>query len=172
MLEFRGSSISERNLWSILTQLPYNCLFRSQSQISTFPHGINSPSQSGRYMEFKAMQEDLILMIKNAHYFNEPGSVLHKKASTMRKCIISKGAELWRKYQLGQSQMQVLLCFYKLNPKVRPFHRSTAFNFNLPPLTFLYSYTCTLIMQPYITLVPPSLPECQTGRETLRKCLN
>ena len=45
----------------------------------------------------------MILMVKNAHYFNEPGSVLYKKASALRKFIINKGAELWRKYQLGQS---------------------------------------------------------------------
>ncbi len=104
----------------------------------------------------------MILMIKNAHYFNEPGSVLHKKASTMRKFIISKGAELWRKYQLGQNQMQVLLlpqeyielalctncAFKKLNLNISSFY---LFQFFPSPhiklllvslSTFLYSHAC------------------------------
>ncbi len=30
------------------------------------------------YTNLKSIQDDLLLMIKNAHYFNEPGSAIYK----------------------------------------------------------------------------------------------
>ena len=35
-------------------------------------------SQGGKYVNLKEIQDDMILMIKNAHYFNEPGSEIYK----------------------------------------------------------------------------------------------
>ena len=58
-----------------------------------------SPAQAGKYINLKAIQDDMIIMIKNAHHFNEPGSEIYKLASTLRKCIINKCSELERKYQ-------------------------------------------------------------------------
>ena len=55
--------------------------------------------QEGRYMNLKAIQDDMILLVKNAHHFNEPGSPIYKAASSLRKFIISKCAELERKFQ-------------------------------------------------------------------------
>ena len=50
-------------------------------------------------MNLKAIQDDMILLVKNAHHFNEPGSPVYKAASSLRKFIISKCAELERKFQ-------------------------------------------------------------------------
>lgn len=50
-------------------------------------------------MNLKAIQDDMIIMIKNAHHFNEPGSEIYKMASSLRKLIINRCSELERKYQ-------------------------------------------------------------------------
>lgn len=39
---------------------------------------IKNNIESGRYKNLKDIQEDLLLMIKNAQYFNEPLSDIHK----------------------------------------------------------------------------------------------
>ena len=41
----------------------------------------------------------MIVMIKNAHHFNEPGSDIYKMASMLRKFIILRCSELEKKYQ-------------------------------------------------------------------------
>ena len=50
-------------------------------------------------MNLKAIQDDMILLVKNAHHFNEPGSLVYKAASSLRKFVISKCADLERKFQ-------------------------------------------------------------------------
>ena len=50
-------------------------------------------------MNLKAIQDDMILLVKNAHHFNEPGSPVYRAASLLRKFVISKCAELERKFQ-------------------------------------------------------------------------
>ena len=47
----------------------------------------------------------MIIMIRNAHHFNEPGSDIYKKASLLRKCIINRCVELERKYHTTSSSM-------------------------------------------------------------------
>ena len=37
-----------------------------------------SPSQDGMYTNLKQIQDDMLLMVKNAHHFNEPGSEIYK----------------------------------------------------------------------------------------------
>ena len=34
--------------------------------------------QDGKYDNLKEIQDDMLLLIKNAHYFNEPGSEIYK----------------------------------------------------------------------------------------------
>ena len=43
-----------------------------------FPPLPPSLPQNGLYTNLREMQDDLLLMIKNAHYFNEPGSEIYK----------------------------------------------------------------------------------------------
>ncbi len=57
------------------------------------------PSQAGKYPNLKSVQEDMILMIKNAHHFNEPSSDIYKKASSLRKIILLRCSELEKKYK-------------------------------------------------------------------------
>eukprot|EP00731_Ephydatia_muelleri_P002754 Em0001g2754a len=54
---------------------------------------------SDKYINLKAIQDDMILMVKNAHHFNEPNSEIYKMASALKKHIVAKCAELERKYQ-------------------------------------------------------------------------
>ena len=61
--------------------------------------------QDGRYVNLKAIQDDMILLIKNAHHFNEPGSFVYRAASSLRKFIISKCAELERRFQTVKKTM-------------------------------------------------------------------
>ncbi|XP_019864490.1 PREDICTED: protein polybromo-1-like [Amphimedon queenslandica] len=71
-------------------------------RIITEPIGlamIKSNIESGHYRNLKEIQEDLLLMIKNAQYFNEPLSDIHKMATTLRKVIINRCIELERKYK-------------------------------------------------------------------------
>lgn len=53
----------------------------------------------GKYPNLKAIQDDMITMVKNAHHFNEPGSDIYKLASALRRFIIVRCNELERKYQ-------------------------------------------------------------------------
>ena len=55
--------------------------------------------QEGRYVNLKAIQDDMILLVKNAHHFNQPGSPVYRAASSLRKFIISRCAELERRFQ-------------------------------------------------------------------------
>lgn len=50
-------------------------------------------------MNLKAIQDDMIIMIKNAHHFNEPGSEIYKLASALRKVVINRCSELERRHQ-------------------------------------------------------------------------
>jgi protein polybromo-1 len=61
-------------------------------------HTIKRNLEEGRYSNLRDIQEDMILMIKNAHYFNEPGSDVYKFASTLRKFVISHCADLERRF--------------------------------------------------------------------------
>ena len=47
----------------------------------------------------------MIVMIKNAHHFNEPGSEIYKLASMLRKAIINRCSDLERKYQTVSKSM-------------------------------------------------------------------
>ena len=40
------------------------------------------------------LENDLMLMVKNAKKFNEPGSQVHKDAMTLKKVIVNKKSEL------------------------------------------------------------------------------
>jgi protein polybromo-1 len=60
---------------------------------------IRSQLEAGYYCNLKAIQDDLLLMIKNAQYFNEPQSAIYKMAGTLRRFIISRCLELERKYR-------------------------------------------------------------------------
>jgi len=55
--------------------------------------------EDGKYTNLRDIQDDMLLLVKNAHYFNETGSEIYKLASTLRKFIINRCAELEKKYQ-------------------------------------------------------------------------
>ena len=55
--------------------------------------------QAGKYKNLKDIQEDLIIMVKNAHHFNVPGSEIFKKASVLRKFFVHRCSELEKKFQ-------------------------------------------------------------------------
>lgn len=55
---------------------------------------------NGSYNSITDLEKDLILMVKNAKYYNEPGSQVYKDANFMRKIISAKKSEIeQRKYQ-------------------------------------------------------------------------
>lgn len=55
--------------------------------------------QAGKYTNLRMIQDDIIVLIKNAHYFNQPASDIYKKASVLRKFVIHRCNELERKYR-------------------------------------------------------------------------
>ena len=55
--------------------------------------------QEGRYFNLKTIQDDMIVMIRNAQYFNEPSSDIYRNAGILRKFIINRCSELERKYR-------------------------------------------------------------------------
>merc|ERR1719187_924859 len=50
--------------------------------------------QSQVYKSLNDLEADLLLMVKNAKSFNEPGSLIYKDATTLRKIITSKKTQL------------------------------------------------------------------------------
>ena len=74
------------NLWINL----YPPLLLSSSDLKDYPEYyriivepidltmIRHNIESGNYTNLREIQEDILLMIKNAQYFNEPGSIIYK----------------------------------------------------------------------------------------------
>ena len=63
---------------------------------------------SNAYATLIELEKDLMLMVKNAKYYNEPGSQVYKDANALRKIILSKKADIEsRKYQSLKSSERI-----------------------------------------------------------------
>ncbi|XP_015750031.1 PREDICTED: protein polybromo-1-like [Acropora digitifera] len=54
----------------------------------------SSSNQNNQYISLEEAERDLMLMVKNAHAFNEPGSQVYKDATAIKKAIHAKKAEI------------------------------------------------------------------------------
>ncbi|XP_070557674.1 protein polybromo-1-like isoform X3 [Ptychodera flava] len=89
-------------------------LFRKLPARSAYPEYydvINNPIdmkiiakkiKNEQYSSLHGLEKDLLLMVKNAKTFNEPGSQVYKDACTLKKIINGKKAELERMAKDGQ----------------------------------------------------------------------
>lgn len=55
---------------------------------------IGNKIQKNKYSTLNELEQDLLLMTKNACTFNEPGSQIYKDAKFLRKLITTKKAEV------------------------------------------------------------------------------
>ena len=63
---------------------------------------------SNAYATLIELEKDLMLMVKNAKYYNEPGSLVYKDANALRKIIGAKRADIEsRKYQTLKSSERI-----------------------------------------------------------------
>ena len=61
---------------------------------------IGTKIQCNAYSSLSNLEKDLMLLVKNAKYYNEPGSQVYKDANFLRRIILGKKSEIeQRKYQ-------------------------------------------------------------------------
>ncbi|XP_038061798.1 protein polybromo-1-like isoform X2 [Patiria miniata] len=94
-----------RNISLIFRKLP------PRSQFPDYYDIINNPIdmkviakniRSGHYATLTDLEKDLLLMVKNAKTFNEPGSQVYKDAMVLKKLIASTKQELDRAVRMGE----------------------------------------------------------------------
>ncbi|XP_071810078.1 protein polybromo-1-like isoform X3 [Asterias amurensis] len=95
-----------RNISLIFRKLP------PRSQIPDYYDIINNPIdlkviakniQCGRYSSILDLEKDLMLMVKNAKTFNEPGSQVYKDAMALKKHIASTKQEIEKAMKTGET---------------------------------------------------------------------
>lgn len=69
---------------------------------------IGTKVQSNAYSSLTDLEKDLTLMVKNAKYYNEPGSQIYKDANFIRRVIGAKKSEIeQRKYQPAKTSERI-----------------------------------------------------------------
>lgn len=90
----------ERRLSTVFHLLPSKDLYPEYYDVISDPIDLKTIGQKIQENEYKSLNElekDLLLMIKNAKLFNEPGSQIYKDANALRKLIVTKKSEIEQK---------------------------------------------------------------------------
>ncbi|XP_022095945.1 protein polybromo-1-like isoform X3 [Acanthaster planci] len=96
---------TDRNISLIFRKLPPRSQFPDYYDIIKNPIDmkvIAKNIRSGRYASLSDLEKDLLLMVKNAKTFNEPGSQVYKDAMVLKKLITSTKQELDRAIRMGE----------------------------------------------------------------------
>lgn len=86
-----------RCISSMFQLLPSRSLYPEYYKIITDPVDLKiiaTRIQEGTYTSLAELERDLMLLVKNARTFNEPGSLIYKDATAMKKAIRMKKAEI------------------------------------------------------------------------------
>ena len=86
-----------RIICELFKRLPPKDLYPEYYEVINEPIDIKiicTRVRSSYYTSVEDLEKDLLLMVKNAHTFNEPGSQVYKDASTIKKLIQTKKAEI------------------------------------------------------------------------------
>uniref|UniRef100_A0A131XM83 Putative chromatin remodeling complex rsc subunit rsc1/polybromo n=1 Tax=Hyalomma excavatum TaxID=257692 RepID=A0A131XM83_9ACAR len=86
-----------RCISSMFQLLPSRSLYPEYYKIITEPVDLKiiaTRIQEGTYTSLAELERDLMLLVKNARTFNEPGSLIYKDATAMKKVIRMKKAEI------------------------------------------------------------------------------
>lgn len=86
-----------RKVSGIFQLLPSRALYPDYYQYIKEPIDlkiIGTKIQSNAYQSTSDLEKDLSLMIRNAKYYNEPGSQVYKDANLLRRILIAKKSEL------------------------------------------------------------------------------
>ncbi|XP_065288535.2 protein polybromo-1 isoform X8 [Dermacentor albipictus] len=86
-----------RCISSMFQLLPSRSLYPEYYKIITDPVDLKiiaTRIQEGTYTSLAELERDLMLLVKNARTFNEPGSLIYKDATAMKKVIRMKKAEI------------------------------------------------------------------------------
>jgi protein polybromo-1 len=90
----------ERRLCTAFHLLPSKELYPEYYDVISDPIDLKTIGQKIQENEYKSLSElekDLLLLIKNAKLFNEPGSQIYKDANALRKLIVTKKSEIEQK---------------------------------------------------------------------------
>ncbi|KAI1296750.1 Protein polybromo-1 [Halotydeus destructor] len=87
----------DRSISDIFRLLPSKSMYPDYFDVIKEPidlKTIGARIQAGHYVGINDLEKDLLLMIKNAKHYNEPGSQVYRDALTLRKLIISKKSDI------------------------------------------------------------------------------
>ncbi|KAJ7360053.1 hypothetical protein OS493_019144 [Desmophyllum pertusum] len=86
-----------RVICHLFKKLPPQSLYPEYYEIIKEPIDLKTicmKLRNNQYISLEDAEKDLLLMVKNAHAFNEPGSQVYKDATTIKKTIHTKKAEI------------------------------------------------------------------------------
>lgn len=92
-----GATDEGRKVSTLFQLLPSRAMYPDYYQYIKEPIDlkmIGTKIQSNAYQTTSDLEKDLLLMIRNAKYYNEPGSQVYKDANLLRRILASKKNEL------------------------------------------------------------------------------
>lgn len=97
-----ATSEDNRSLSSIFRLLPAKTMYPDYYETIENPIDLKmiaTKIQNNSYTTLNELEKDLLLMVRNAKHYNEPGSQIYRDANALRKVIGAKKAEIdQRKY--------------------------------------------------------------------------